>query len=276
MLLAILLIVTSAIAAPAVASAAEPGPKMVFPVNGATLRTEGSYLFKVVPVPRSTGYLYGFFQDGKPVWENWSHEHVLSGPEYAMPVGSAAHAAVQPGKLQLWVRALVDANWTDATIVDLQVASAAQPVPGGGPPVFYCIIGPGGTCPGVPGEPVPPTVITWNNYLEYLDALGDGLPTAFDAIECARNPIQKLGLDCFSGYLESQNRPVLDALATVLGAAGCVVGAKTGGLSTNAVVEAVRGCVSTAAFGLKVVVFAVRAVAAVNLDFRKFLETRMI
>lgn len=127
---------------------ARPGPAPVAPTSGQTLDRGGSLVFEVRPVDGATGYLWGFFQNGEPVWENYADEHVLSGTTYTMAPGSPAHQAIKPGALQVWVRGLVGGQWTDATIVDVLVAAGssgpAKPCPtitfyglrGSGEPAF--------------------------------------------------------------------------------------------------------------------------------------------
>jgi hypothetical protein len=98
------------------------GPTFVYPVNGQHLGYDGWFLFKVSPVDGASGYLYGFFQNGTMVWENYRDEHTLSGTEYGIAPGSAGHSAIQPGALQVWVRGLVNGQWTDATIINIDVS----------------------------------------------------------------------------------------------------------------------------------------------------------
>ena len=75
----------------------------------------GTYTVEVSPVAGASGYLYGFFQDGSAVWENYANEHQLSGTEYSVP--PSGHAAFHPGPLDIWVRAYVNNQWTEASIV---------------------------------------------------------------------------------------------------------------------------------------------------------------
>ncbi len=49
----------------------------------------------------ATANTTGFFQDGKPVWENYANEHVLPGTTYTIAPGSAAHEAIKPGALPI-------------------------------------------------------------------------------------------------------------------------------------------------------------------------------
>lgn len=103
------------------------GPTFVYPSNGETLPYSSSLVFEVRPIADATGYLWGFFQQGKAVWENYQNERVLSGTKYRIDPGTAAHNAIQPGALQVWVRALVNEKWTDATILDINVAGDSGP-----------------------------------------------------------------------------------------------------------------------------------------------------
>jgi hypothetical protein len=165
MVAAVALTVVLASAASPPALAALAGPTFVYPTDGQTLGY-GSFLFKVNPVDGASGYLYGFFQNGNAVWENYHNEHTLSGTEYGISAGSPGHRAIQPGALQVWVRALVDGQWTDATIININITNNAapdsgnsgQPSGGGqnGQPQFYCVRGPNGGCMGQP-DPTQPT-----------------------------------------------------------------------------------------------------------------------
>lgn len=80
---------------------------------------DGSLEFKVTPVAGASGYLYGFFQGGTMVWENYRDEHTLSSTTYAISSTCAGHNAVKPGPLQVWARGLVNGDWTNATIIDV-------------------------------------------------------------------------------------------------------------------------------------------------------------
>ena len=46
-------------------------PVFVYPIDGQTIDYEGSYLFKVEPIANAQGFLWGFFQNGVMVWENF-------------------------------------------------------------------------------------------------------------------------------------------------------------------------------------------------------------
>lgn len=163
--LAVALTVVLASAASPPALAASPGPIFVYPTDGQTL-DYGSLFFKVNPVEGASGYLYGFFQNGNAVWENYHDEHTLSGTEYSIAADSPGHRAIHPGALQVWVRALVDGQWTDATIININTTdnsapdngNSGQPSGGGQPgqPQFYCVRGPNGGCMGQP-DPTQPT-----------------------------------------------------------------------------------------------------------------------
>src|SRR5436190_17455819 len=109
-----MLIAVGAIAPPALA--AVPGPTMVSPSDGQTLNYNDDFSVHVEPVAGASGYLYGFFQNSTMVWENYANERHLSGTEYTIAVNTPAHAAIKPGALQIWARALVNGAWTDATI----------------------------------------------------------------------------------------------------------------------------------------------------------------
>jgi GDSL-like Lipase/Acylhydrolase family len=103
------------------------GPRLVYPKNGQTLDSEGAYLFKVKPVEGASGYLWGFFQNGKMVWENHRNERKLSGTEYGIQPGTAAHKKFVKGNVEVWVRGLVNGKWTKATIITIHLQPKATP-----------------------------------------------------------------------------------------------------------------------------------------------------
>lgn len=100
----------------------QAGPTIVSPVNGQTLGCAGAYLFKVNPVAGASGYLYGFFQNGTMVWENLRDEGQLSGTEYGIQPGTRAHADFSDGPVQVWIRAYVNNQWTNATVITINLS----------------------------------------------------------------------------------------------------------------------------------------------------------
>jgi hypothetical protein len=125
------------------AMAASPGPSFVYPADGQTLGYDGAFLFKVNPVTGASGYLYGFFQGGSMVWENYRDERKLSGTEYEIQPGTPGHDAIRPGAVEVWVRALVNDQWTDATIINITVGTGSS----------------GNSNPNV-AKPTPPSAVT--------------------------------------------------------------------------------------------------------------------
>jgi hypothetical protein len=101
------------------------GPVFDYPVEGQGLDYEGSYLFRVLPVDEAQGFLWGFFQNGVMVWENYRDEGILSWNEYAIDPGTVAHAQFVPGDVEVWVRALVNGDWTDATVITIHLVPRA-------------------------------------------------------------------------------------------------------------------------------------------------------
>jgi hypothetical protein len=111
-------------------SAELDGPSFIYPKNGQTLDYEGAYLFKVKPVPGASGYLWGFFQGGEMVWENYRNERKLSGTEYGIQPGTSAHKKFVKGKVAVWVRGLVNGKWTDPTIITVRLKPRQAPPAG--------------------------------------------------------------------------------------------------------------------------------------------------
>jgi len=94
-------------------------PSFIYPVDGQTLDYEGAYLFKVTPVEGADGYLWGFFQENVMVWENFRDEGGLSGTEYGILEGSIGHGKFATGPVQVWVRASINGQWTDPTVITI-------------------------------------------------------------------------------------------------------------------------------------------------------------
>jgi uncharacterized delta-60 repeat protein len=103
-------------------------PVFVYPMDGQVLDYEGSYLFKVNKLPAAEGYLWGFFQNGVMVWENYRDEGVLSGNEYGIHPGTLAHSQFAPGPVEVWVRASIKGQWTDAAVITIHLQSVGGQV----------------------------------------------------------------------------------------------------------------------------------------------------
>ena len=101
------------------------GPVFDYPIDGQTLDFEGSYLFRVQPIASAQGYLWGFFQNGVMVWENWRDEGALSDNEYGIHPGTVAHTKFALGAVDVWVRASIDGQWTDATVITIYLQPRA-------------------------------------------------------------------------------------------------------------------------------------------------------
>jgi len=78
-------------------------------------------LFKVKAIPSAEGFLWGFFQNGVMVWENYRDEGTLSGNEYGIHPGSIAHSKFAHGDVEVWVRASINGQWTDATVITIHL-----------------------------------------------------------------------------------------------------------------------------------------------------------
>lgn len=103
---------------------AASGPTFVYPANGQSLDYDGCWLFKVELVAGVTGdnYLWGFFQNGSLVWENYANEGHLSGTEYGICPGSTAYGRFQPGATEISVRALLPGEWTDQSVIQIMLS----------------------------------------------------------------------------------------------------------------------------------------------------------
>ncbi|MGH3526024.1 MAG: hypothetical protein ACRDQ6_01765, partial [Pseudonocardiaceae bacterium] len=258
-----------------------PGPVFVYPVNGQTLGYKGSILFKVQPVDGASGYLYGFFQDGKAVWENYHDEHTLSGTEYGIAPDSPGHNAINPGSLQVWVRALVNGQWTEATVINIHLDPAedknnvdpgsgnnADPSAGGGDGQipFACITGPNDTpnrfCP----KPDPATSghMTWNDYLTYLQNYAENVDQLDSAVSCGQTNAKDVA-GCLGYAVEKY-----PALAAVISGAGCAIGA-----AAPEAIVAIRSCITVGNWVLGGIIVAIRQAAKYDGALNDFLNTNI-
>lgn len=103
------------------AKATVPGPTFDYPYDGQTLGYTDAYLFRVSPVADAEGYLWGFFQNGVMIWENSRDEGHLSSNEYGIWPDSTAHDKFSVGDVKVCVRAWVNDEWTDATIITIHL-----------------------------------------------------------------------------------------------------------------------------------------------------------
>lgn len=108
-------------------------PEMVYPGDGHTLDLEGAYMFKVKLVAGATGYLFGLFQDGTMVYENWRDNQTLSpNGEFALWEDNPAHAKFHAGAVRVMVRASINGSWSDARTINITLRSrlvASSPTP---------------------------------------------------------------------------------------------------------------------------------------------------
>lgn len=131
-LLASLVFISASSSAPS-SQAPAAGPEWVTPADGEKIPYSEDLKFQVEPVEDSVGYLFGFFANGKMVWENYAREHKLSGTTYTLRKGSSGHSALGAGTergtswpLQVWARAYIkeDGNryhWTDASKINVRL-----------------------------------------------------------------------------------------------------------------------------------------------------------
>ncbi len=103
-------------------------PVFEYPQDQQILDYGKDYLLKVAPFKDATGYLWGFFQDGKLIWDNLRDEGTLSGNSYNILAGSKAHSLINHGELQIWVRGLVDNEYSEAAVITIQLRSDDHPV----------------------------------------------------------------------------------------------------------------------------------------------------
>ena len=98
-----------------------PLPVFEYPHDNQVLDYNDSYLFKIYPVTDSKGYLWGFFQNGELIWENSRDEDEISGAEYDILSDEHAHTHFVPGSVEIWVRAWLGNEWSEATILTIEL-----------------------------------------------------------------------------------------------------------------------------------------------------------
>jgi hypothetical protein len=82
-------------------------PVFVYPAERQTIPYNGSWSFAVRPMKGARGYLWSFVQDGVIRWQNLAFEGHLSGRAYTIRGTSRAHREIHPGRLTVWVQALL-------------------------------------------------------------------------------------------------------------------------------------------------------------------------
>jgi hypothetical protein len=89
-------------------------PVFISPNPGETLKLGQTWTFKVEAITASQGFLWGFFQNGEMIWENFRDEGVLSTNEYTISSGSMIQKKFSPGPLTVEVRAFINNEWKEA------------------------------------------------------------------------------------------------------------------------------------------------------------------
>ena len=93
----------------------KPAPVFNFPKDGEKLSLKNDIIIKVEKVEGARGYLFGFFQEGKMVWENLKDDNKLSETSYVIKPGTDSWKALKPDKMEVWCRAYVNNAWTDVS-----------------------------------------------------------------------------------------------------------------------------------------------------------------
>jgi hypothetical protein len=96
-------------------------PEFVYPADGQTLDSKGSYMFWVKPIANAEGFLWSILQNGVVVSER------ITGNEFGIHPGTPEHRKFLPGRIEVRVRALIKGQWTDPTIITIS-AVERQPV----------------------------------------------------------------------------------------------------------------------------------------------------
>jgi len=112
-------------------------PTMTNPTEGAQWNLGQINTVIVNPVSGASGYLFGFKQDlngngdyndneGDMIHENWRDlRQLVSQPTYSYNFSSTN--GFRPGNMEVWVRALINGQWTDARVVNVTLISVPVP-----------------------------------------------------------------------------------------------------------------------------------------------------
>lgn len=96
-------------------------PRMVYPRDGQSLDLEGAYMFKVQSVAGAR-YLFGLFQDGQMIYENYRDDKTLSpNGEFVLSESNPAHAKFKAGPVKVMIRAMVNNKWSDAQTININL-----------------------------------------------------------------------------------------------------------------------------------------------------------
>jgi len=102
-------------------------PVFEYPATNQTMAYEKDYTFQVQPIPYAGGFLWGFSQNDALIWENFRDTGKLDGNIYNIPQDSLAHTKFQPGNVDVIVRAQINGQWTDATIITIKLDVFSKP-----------------------------------------------------------------------------------------------------------------------------------------------------
>ena len=102
----------------------KPAPVFNFPKDGEKLSLKGNISIEVEKVEGARGYLFGFFQEGKMVWENLKDENKLSETSYVIKPDTDSWKALKPGKMEVWCRAAIGREWTARAIIKVTLELA--------------------------------------------------------------------------------------------------------------------------------------------------------
>lgn len=121
---------------PAETTAQTAGPRFIFPANGQTFPYGHTLLFQVQRMREATGYLWGFVQHGALVWQNLDSQGTLSLTTYTISPGSRAARALQPGNLQVRVRAHLSGDrWSAVSTLSTYLQGRVRTTPPTATPV---------------------------------------------------------------------------------------------------------------------------------------------
>ncbi|OHA63176.1 MAG: hypothetical protein A2842_00085 [Candidatus Wildermuthbacteria bacterium RIFCSPHIGHO2_01_FULL_48_25] len=127
-------------------ASAAAAPEMVYPVNGQVLNHgfPNQYIFKAKPVAGAR-YLFGFFQDGAMVYENWrDNQQLSSNGEFIITPSNSFYSKLKEGNAQVWVRAWLNNQWSEARVITIKLVSQTSTIPSTQPSITVSPLNPNG------------------------------------------------------------------------------------------------------------------------------------
>jgi hypothetical protein len=103
-------------------------PEFVYPADGQTLDSNGSYMFWVKPIAKAEGYSWRILQNGVVLSER------ITGNEFGIHPGTPEHRKFVPGRIEVQARALLAGKWTEPAIITISTVPRQPVVASQAPP----------------------------------------------------------------------------------------------------------------------------------------------